>query len=349
MTWLKDQQDVQFAHVNTAPRWRTIQDLSIPKRLVGGCLQGLRDAVHVVVELIRFRPDVIHLTTSGSLAGMRDIGVMCLAHMFRVPTVYHIRFGRIPELVMNRGWEWRLLNRALRMADKVMVLDSMTESSLQRILPKHRFMVVPNGIVLGEIGAASKTGKRAGQTVCFLGWVIPTKGIQELIDAWQVASRPGWELRIAGPGDEEYRQALAGRLADGVKVTFLGELPHEQGAKLMQEAEVFVLPSYTEGFPNVILEAMAAGQAIVATRVGAIPDMLDADTTTPCGIVVEPRNPKVLAEALCGLMDDAKWRSELGQRARAKVERSYDARGVFDRYVAIWRSVAFNPEALRRP
>lgn len=342
MGWLQGQGEVLFRHVDTASRWRALDDPSIPKQLVLGMLQGFHDAWRVLVQLVRFQPDVIHLTTSGGMAGMRDIVFMCLARLFRVPAVYHIHFGRIPELVKSGGWEWQLLRRAMRMAHKVVVIDPKTGLALKEILPPQKLVLVPNGIVLEGIPPTKTSASDRTKTVYFLGWVVPTKGIRELMEAWQAVDRPGWELKVAGPGDRAYRQEMAGGLANGAKVQFLGELSQSQGWNLMQEADIFILPSYTEGFPYVILEAMAAGKAIVATRVGAIPDMLDAETAYPCGLLVEPKEPRALGEVLSLVMSDSALRSELGRRARAKVERSYDARMVFGRYLEIWRGLASN-------
>ncbi|MEI2724755.1 MAG: glycosyltransferase family 4 protein [Verrucomicrobiota bacterium] len=104
----------------------------------------------------------------------------------------------------------------------------------------------------------------------------------------------------------------------------------------MQAAEVFVLPTYTEGFPNVILEAMAAGKAIVSTRVGAIAEMLDADGESPSGLVIQPRDAGSLANALRQLLSDAELRETLGARARGKVTRCYSTDVVFRRLLDLW-------------
>jgi len=98
---------------------------------------------------------------------------------------------------------------------------------------------------------------------------------------------------------------LQRRVGAETAVQFLGDLPPEEAWSEMLAAQVFVLPTHTEGFPNVILEAMAAGKAMVSTRVGAIAEMLDADGAEPCGLVVEPRAAVALAAALGRLLSDA--------------------------------------------
>src|SRR5690606_6695787 len=107
----------------------------------------------------------------------------------------------------------------------------------------------------------------------FVGWVVPSKGIAELLTSWNVIKPLNWRLNIIGPGSPDYIDSLK-RQFSGSGVEFIGELPHDVAMRAIAACDVFVLPSYTEGFPNVILEAMALSRAIVATEVGAIPEML---------------------------------------------------------------------------
>jgi glycosyltransferase involved in cell wall biosynthesis len=326
--------------VDVAQRWRAVDDLSIPKRLVGGSLQGARDATSVLIQLTRFRPHLVHITTTGSLAGVRDVAILLLARLFRTRAVYHIRFGSIPQIFNKGGWERRLLHTSMLLAHRVLVVDARTETALSPMLPTSKLLLVPNGIDLGTANSTQASRPKQANVAYFLGWVVPTKGVEELVEAWRAAGRDDWELRVAGPSDQAYRSALAKAVGDHAHVRFLGEVSHSEGSALMDQADIFVLPSHTEGFPNVILEAMAAGKAIVATRVGAIPEMLDADTSTPCGLLIGPKDAPALAEALRALMKDPSLRRELGARARSKVERCYDVNVVFRRLLEAWEGTA---------
>jgi glycosyltransferase involved in cell wall biosynthesis len=92
----------------------------------------------------------------------------------------------------------------------------------------------------------------------------------------------------------------------------------------MQAADLFVLPTYTEGFPNVILEAMAAGKAIISTRVGAIPEMLAVDENESCGLVIAPRDAGALVAAL--RRSEHAQRSNLFAETRVRLTRWTDSR-----------------------
>ena len=252
-----------------------------------------------------------------------------------VRTFYSIHMGRLPAVMARQGLEWYGLRWALKLADRVVVLDQSSEEALKRFLPAERVVRLPNAMALWPVELEGAPPEP--QTVLYLGHVIPTKGMQELMAAWRELRPQGWHLRLAGLGSAAYQQVLLEMAGPAAGVEFLGDLPSELAWKCMQAATIFVLPSHTEGFPNVVLEAMAAGKAIISTRVGAIPEMIDADENDPCGLVIQPRDPSALAAALHALMANPERRKVLGQRARAKLERSYTTDAVYGRLLTLWR------------
>jgi glycosyltransferase involved in cell wall biosynthesis len=326
--------DVEIHVVNTAPRWRAVHDTALWKRLLGGGVQLLRDLARFVSLLVTRRPDAVHLTTSGHLASVRDLVVLGIAKLLDVPATYHLRFGRIPAIAAARTREWRMMRVAMRWATTVIAIDEATEEAIRHHAPEVSVVRVPNCVDPQDL--AKPDGERRGeQTVLFLGWVIPAKGVGELLQAWDALQPDGWRLAIAGPCDESYLRQLRAR-EQHRNVDFAGELRHEEAMRALAAADVFVLPSHTEGFPNVVLEAMAQGKAIVATRVGAIPEMLDGG----CGVLVRPGDVAELVSALRTVMSDASYRKALGGCARARALREYSIGAVFDRYVSIWANGA---------
>ena len=330
----RERRDVQFRVINTAPRWRRVEDLQVWKRLFVGSMQLLRDMVLFAAKLTVWRPHVVHLTTSGQFAILRDLAVMILAAIVRTPVVYHIRFGRVPQIAESNTREWRLMALAMRLARCVIAIDSGTTNTIESHFPTVCCLQLPNCVASTELPAPS-TKPACPPVVLFVGWVLPSKGVKELVAAWARLAPEGWRLNIAGPGDPAYQNDL---LAEhrAAQVAFLGELEHSEAMAALASASVFALPSHTEGFPNVVLEAMCLGKAIVATRVGAIPDML----SDGCGVLVEPKNVESLIGALREVIGDATLRESLGQRARAKALAEYELSSVFKRLLDIWRNAA---------
>lgn len=332
LRYAESRPEVRFHVVDIAPRWRTIHDLSVWKRAVGGGAQLLRDVARFSWTLARKRPHVVHLTTSGQLALVRDVVLGAIARLFRVPVAYHLRFGRVPEIAAAGTREWRLLRRAMAGATRVISIDSATEAAIRAHAAEVAVERIPNCVDPAELPRAP-AARPAIRTAMYLGWVVPTKGISELVDAWARLAPSGWRLVVAGPCEAGYREDLASRRVPGVE--FPGELAHAEAMRQLAASDVFVLPSYTEGFPNVVLEAMTLGKAIVATSVGAIPEMLAGGA----GITVEPRNVGELAAALGRVIGDEQLRLQLGRRARERAIAEYSIEAVFERYRRSWREI----------
>jgi glycosyltransferase involved in cell wall biosynthesis len=326
-------EDVKLFIVDTAPRWRGIHNTSLLLRSIGGAVQLVRDVGVFITALMRNRVDLIHLTTSGHLGVIRDVLLSFLALIFKVPIVYHIRFGRLPELANSGSLEWKLIRMVMERAAKVVVIDGPTLRSVENHAPKVNVVRVPNCIDLADLPQVS-SGISKNKIVLFVGWVLESKGVGELIEAWTRINPSGWRLEIIGPVEQNYRDFLLRRFQPD-NVEFVGELPHSDTMERMAECELLVLPSYTEGFPNVVVEAMALRKAVVASAVGAIPEMLGEE----CGALVKSRDAYDLAHTLKKVLINPELRERYGKRAYAKVLKEYAVDVVFQTYLDIWSSV----------
>ncbi len=153
------------------------------------------------------------------------------------------------------------------------------------------------------------------------------KRIDVLINAApQILARfPDAHFLIAGDGTcRESLVALAGQLGITDRVTFLGH--RDDVPAVLAQADMFVLPSRSEALPNSVIEAMASGLPVVASRVGGIPELVDDGKT---GYLVPPGDPNALADALARLLEDPRRSAELGRAGRIKIEQNYS----FDRMV----------------
>jgi len=192
-------------------------------------------------------------------------------------------------------------------------------------VPFGRIRVIPNGIAADRF-AARRAGSRIA-TVATVANLRKEKAHEVLIAAAaRLAPRhPDVRFQIIGDGprDAELR-ALASTLGVSDRVEFLGH--REDVPALLARADVFVLPSRSEAFPNGAIEAMAAGLPVIASRVGGLIDLVDEGRT---GVLVEPDNPAALADAIGSLVDSPARAAVLGAAARDEVVRRYS----FDRMV----------------
>lgn len=337
--YLAGSEDVQLLDVlNTGPKQRGLDGRSLWDRVVGQGLEMLKSKRALKSKIRREAPDVIHITTSGQLAIIRDIFFLKTAKKEGVPSVYHIRFGRIPEIAQSNTLEWKLMKKAISLASKTMTIDEKTYSALKDQFEAGRICKVPNPFDVSTLKALARNVQPIEpHKIMFLGWCVKTKGIEELLSAWDsvCGDYTNWILEIVGPAEETYLDFLKKRYSMQ-QVRMLGEKKHDEAMELLNEADVFILPSYTEGFPNAVLEAMALEKPIVATDVGAIGEML----ANGCGVLIKPQNTEEVINALKLLMSNEQLRMELGKNARRHLEEEYTIDAVLEQYKSIWSEVS---------
>ena len=329
----KDGFDVSY--VNIAPKNELLEERSFWNRIVVKGCEMLRQKKDLRRLLISKDFDLMHLTTSGRLALVRDRAFLRVAKSAGVPTVYHIHFGRVPQIAKKNTAEWRMMRRNMRLASRVIAMDPATLEAIGKYAPEVRANYVPNPVDAEAILRCTRSAshRKEKKELVFLGWVAKAKGIDLLLAAWETLCEryPEWCLRIVGNCNDSYARELQ-RNFSLQNVIFDGEKSHDEAMSRLAEADVFVLPSYTEGFPYAVLEAMTLGRAIVATDVGAIPEMLKGE----CGRVIPAGDSKALTDALETLMGDESLRKELGKGAQCRVAECYTLRRVMEQYKKTW-------------
>jgi glycosyltransferase involved in cell wall biosynthesis len=284
--------------------------------------------------------DVLHLCSSASMSLLKDIVMIRMAKRFHVRTVIHFHFGRIPSLANAKNWEWKLLCHVVRMADVVVPIDQMSYDTLLSFGFSHaRYLPNPLALAVSDfVQANEQDAIRDEKMVLYAGHCIKTKGIYELVRA--CSEIEGIKLVLAGQIFDETRKELEELSHGGPWLMMLGEKPHEEILRLMIQCGVYVLPSYTEGFPNVILESMCCGCAIVSTTVGAIPEMLGEENGRQYGLLVPPQDSEKLRQAIVRLLSDKVLRTECRKNARQRVNERYNMDSVWSRMTGIWRYAA---------
>jgi starch synthase (maltosyl-transferring) len=204
-----------------------------------------------------------------------------------------------------------------------------------------RLTTIPNGVDLAPFDRAVSPGRAAlgvppeAHLALCIGRLDVQKGLPDLLDAAErvVARRPDWHLVLVGdgPGRPWLLAQLAARPALADRVHWLGR--RGDVPALLAAADVLVLPSLWEGMPNVVLEAMAARRAVVATAVEGSEDLVTPDQT---GWLVPPRDPPALALALLDAAADPDRRRRYGAAGRARVEAEFSLARMVTSYERLW-------------
>jgi L-malate glycosyltransferase len=247
----------------------------------------------------------------------------------RVP----LRIGNRRGLNHDRSAAHLTMQRAAYSCAHVVVANSQAAAArlYEERVPPAKVAIVPNGL---DLSAFTPRRADAGrQRVIVVGNLRPVKGHEVLIDAAPDVLRryPQAHFELVGSGPE-HASLTARAAARGVAhaFTFLGA--RDDVPALLAAADVFVLPSYTESFPNALLEAMAAGLPIVASAVGGIPEVIHNGRN---GLLIPAGDAAALAERLCRVLGDPALRTRLSVAARADAEARYS----FDRMVAAFDSL----------
>lgn len=333
---------IELTVCNTTHRLRPETSMNLIVRLITGITNSLAAIYRTWRIILHGRPDVIHLASSASLAMVKDLAILWIARRSYVPVVMHWHFGRIPSLMQHRNREWKLLCRTIRYSAHSVVIDAVSCQSLQAA-GFSNVSYIPNPMA-EDIESMARNllvpeEKRVSRTVLFVGHIIRSKGVYELVEACSRIADVK-ELILAGPYETSLRgdlERIASHRMDGRWLHFTGAISRTEVLDLMRMAPVFVLPSYTEGFPMVILEAMAMGCAVVATAVGAVPEMLEAGTADPCGVCIPEYRTDILGDAIRQLLNDPQALERFGRKAKASVLQRYTMSKIFPRYMQVWQ------------
>ncbi len=282
--------------------------------------RALRIFFHLLRELVLRRPLLLHVNTDPLSAGFhRDVLCAALGRAFRVPVVIHYRglAARLREQPQRRFHHW-VLRRAVRLAARSVALNRDSHEFLGSVSGPHAARVVslPNYYDERELPLPELRPRPPEERprVVFVAGLTLAKGTPEVVAA--ARRLPDVDFHLVGPAYPEVEELLADLPPN---VVAHGELDHAAALEEMARSHLLVFPSSHEGFPNVVLEAMVTGLPVVATPVGAIPEMVEEGRG---GRLVE-RNVEALAKAVHDVLESEERRLEMGRFNRTKAIREY--------------------------
>ncbi|RYZ11147.1 MAG: glycosyltransferase family 1 protein [Comamonadaceae bacterium] len=282
----------------------------------------------------------VHVNMAERLSLVRKSIVIVACRLLGIPVVLHLHAAQLHHFYRSLPSPLRSLTRwVFSLPASCLVLGTTARRFVVEELgvPPQRVEIVINGVPEPLPAARSRAvdGTEAHPLrLLFVGNLSQRKGVSDLLAALAQPGfdGPDFELVLAGGGDIAHYRAQAEALGVAARVSFAGWCEQAEVARLMSRSDLLVLPSYDEGLPLVILEALAHGVPVLCTPVGEIPQVF-TDGLDAC--FVTPGDLPGIAAALQRLMADAPLRHRLGRQGRALYEARFSLARFFDSIAAV--------------
>jgi glycosyltransferase involved in cell wall biosynthesis len=302
--------DMAFKHIPTLPKGSSVKKVAVFGQAI----------VELFWRLLQREADLVHIHVSERGSAFRQAITTLIVMLFRKPVIMHTHssdfhsfYSKLPQGI--KQWMSWVFGNCTRF---IVLSESWKKYYVENLGVKpERVVVLPNPVKI-----PAKVPQRLDSekvSFVFLGRIGQRKGAFDLINAF--ASLPDElktraRLTIAGDGEGEKARSLLKSLNLTDYITILDWVNQEQRDAMLAKADAFVLPSYNEGLPMAVLEAMSWSLPIITTPVGGIPEVV---THTKNGLLVTPGNIQQLSEAMQSLIEDEKLRFSLGTAARTSV------------------------------
>jgi len=310
------------------------------RSMLTGFMSQLNLLVRLAGTIRRERIELVHIHTCSGITFWRDSLHMLTARILKCRVVCHIHGARFDEFIEAMGsLQKTFLRLAVKITSVVIVLSQEWLKKVRLSSVDANWRVIPNGVAIPR---SPRELQRKIPSFLFLGNLGTRKGVHDLVEATGLAVKNGFQgvVNLAGGDTESGKKEELGRhigeCGCASKIHLLGIVSGQNKEDALAAADCFVLPSYAEGLPMAILEAMAYGLPIIATNVGAIPEVI---TDGQEGFLIEPGDVKALADRMVRLGNDANLGRRMGQAAYRRVKADYSLDAMVDQLMNVYSEV----------
>lgn len=281
--------------------------------------KGICGYFHFAKVLLVDRPDIVHMHSSFGPSFYRSLPFIYMSSWAKKPMIDHIHGSEFDKLYTNASErKKKLVRKAWGKCNRFIVLSESWKERFSEVIPNEKMTVIENySIVKDGINRS-----QCHNQVLFLGAINQMKGCYDMVDVIKRVAEVVPDIKMVVAGAGEIEQVKSKAIAEGVAehFAFPGWVRGEQKEKLLKESDVFFLPSYTEGMPMSVLDAMGYGLPIVASNVGGIPRIVHEGEN---GFMREPGDTAGFAEAIIQIMTSDAMRINMGKQSMEIVKERY--------------------------
>ncbi|WP_275658269.1 glycosyltransferase family 4 protein [Vibrio sp. Isolate25] len=304
---------------------------------LGALMRYLSALVKVIYYFVFYRVGLAHIHVASRGSYLRKALLVRLIKVLGGKVILHLHGAEFRDFYANECDEKRQkhIRDTFEMADVVIVLSSQwIDWARATFTRSEHFQLVYNAVPSLELPAKTNPSP----VISFLGRVGERKGIQDLLTAMVRVKQqcPNVKLLIGGDGEVEKYRAMARDLGLEAQVEFLGWVSGQHKLDVLQRTQIYCLPSYNEGFPMGVLEAMSAGIAVVSTYAGGIPDAIANGKE---GLLVDAGDADALADALIELLNNQEMNQYYTQNAKQKFDEHFSVQAIIPQVQRIYDAV----------
>lgn len=281
-------------------------------------LKGISGYFHFALVLLFHKPDIVHIHSSFGPSFYRKMPFIYMASWAKIPIINHIHGSEFAKFYLNAGAKkQKLVKNVWDKCSRFIVLSETWKETFSIVIPGEKMNVIQNYSRL-----VSDIKRDNMKTVLYLGMINQMKGCYDIVDVIvEVQKRiPDIKMVMCGEGDVMQVKEKANDKGVRDKFDFPGWVRDQQKDQVLRNANIFFLPSYSEGMPMSILDAMGYGLPIVASNVGGIPRVVHHGENGYC---FDPGDIQCFADAISILLEDNEKRKKASQSSMDIIEKGY--------------------------
>jgi glycosyltransferase involved in cell wall biosynthesis len=312
-------------------------------------ISAIQDIWRFTKACIKFHPQLAHISTAVGLSFVKNSVLVIIARLLGCQVLLHPHCSIIALYHHQSKLKQWYFRQIIKLTNGVIVL-SKEWLDLKNIIPGREVYYLPNAINLNqfrEIAHGHISGQKPNQIckVLYLGYIGKSKGSFDIVDAAMKVRSQGMDMQFdlvggaLSPAElEQLHEKIKSSHMDGyVRINPLSF--GKEKLRFLDEADIFIYPSYQEGLPMAVLEALACGIPIIATSVGGLPDLIQDGIT---GYLIPPGKPDIIASHLIKLANNPELRSAMGESGYQEVCDKYDIEQHVQKLVEIYHLASPN-------